>query len=699
MSTIPSSDKASAAITGRSILVGAALSLAIAIGIPYGSMVIQGSRLGLSSATPAAFFLLFVLLLTVQVALGRWGFRRGELVVIFAMMAVATAIPTRGVVGMLLPMITGTFYYATPENQWADLVHPFLSDWMVVYDPVAVKAFYEGTKGSAIPYDVWLKPLGRWFAFYAAFYATIIAAISILRRQWVDNERLVFPLAQVPLAMIQDDGEQKSLKPFFRNPIMWCGLLLPFLFNSTNALHHYFNFVPSLALQTSVELFSRTASLNIRINFLMFGFAYFINSNIAFSLWFFYLLHVIQESIFRYIGIFSPEELGPWTGSGPVGAIMGHQMMGALIVLVFYGLWTARPHLKNVLRKALWGDDRIDDSAEILSYRAAFWLFVGGTSVMGFWLWKSGIPAWIVPFFLFSSLVIFIGLARVIAEAGMPTVTPEMVPAGFVVSGVGVPALGAPGMVATGYSFVWTGDLLVFMTAPLANSLRLGSMITGTRRPLFWAIVAAMLISLVVSCWFMLYLAYRDGAINLHPQYFTGFARYPSDFAAKKLANPTGAEPRRVAVDGFWRPDHGRLNDRPPLLRVVALSPARLCREHWLGNEQHLVFDLLSLAHQDHRPQIRRSPYVPPHSPLFRRSRARPVRRRRPVADDRWLYRHGRQPNTCILEGKNLCVLCTLSLSLSPSRPARRKRMRLWRASMKCPSQERACGPLSKSCP
>ena len=206
----------------------------------------QGSRLGLSSATPAAFFLLFVLLLTVQVALGRWGFRRGELVVIFAMMAVATAIPTRGVVGMLLPMITGTFYYATPENQWADLVHPFLSGLDGGVRPSCGKGiFTRAPKASAIPYDVWLKPLGRWFAFYAAFYATIIAAISILRRQWVDNERLVFPLAQVPLAMIQDDeGEQKSLKPFFRNPIMWCGLLVPFLFNSTNALHHYFNLRP-----------------------------------------------------------------------------------------------------------------------------------------------------------------------------------------------------------------------------------------------------------------------------------------------------------------------------------------------------------------------------------------------------------------------------------------------------------------------
>ena len=92
--------------TGRALLTGGFLAALIAIGVPYGSMVVQGSRLGLSSATPAAFFLLFVLLGTVQVGLGamrrEWAFGRGELVTIFAMMAVATAIPTRGVVGMLL---------------------------------------------------------------------------------------------------------------------------------------------------------------------------------------------------------------------------------------------------------------------------------------------------------------------------------------------------------------------------------------------------------------------------------------------------------------------------------------------------------------------------------------------------------------------------------------------------------------------
>ena len=173
-------------------------------------------------------------------------------------------------------------------------------------------------------------------------------------------------------------------------------------------------------------------------------------------------------------------------------------------------------------------------------HRSSVWLFIGGVAVMSYWLWKSGIPAWIVPVFIFAALVIFIGLARVIAEAGMPTVTPEMVPAGFVVSGVGVPALGPAGMVATGYTLAWAGDLLVFMSAPLANGLRLGSDLAGSRRMLFWAIITAMAISLVASCWFMLHLAYRDGALNLPPQYFTGFAQYPSDFPAKKLANPTG---------------------------------------------------------------------------------------------------------------------------------------------------------------
>ena len=79
----------------RAILLGGMFSALIAVGIPYGSMVIQGSRLGLSSATPAAFFLFFILLLTLHLALGAirrsWALSRGEWLTVFAMMMVATA--------------------------------------------------------------------------------------------------------------------------------------------------------------------------------------------------------------------------------------------------------------------------------------------------------------------------------------------------------------------------------------------------------------------------------------------------------------------------------------------------------------------------------------------------------------------------------------------------------------------------------
>ncbi|NKB69116.1 MAG: hypothetical protein GKR89_18765 [Candidatus Latescibacteria bacterium] len=528
-----------AQITLRGIAVGALLSAIIAVGVPYGGLVIQGTRLGLSACTPAAFFLFFLFLLMVQLPLGlirrSWALQRGELITIFFMMMVATAIPTRGVTGPLLPMLTGSTYYATPENKWAQLVQPLLPDWLVVDDPQAVQTFYEGGgPAAAIPWDVWLAPLLAWLGFFALFYITLISAMVILRRQWVEHERLAYPLVQLPLAMIEDGADQGLLKPFFKNRVMWAGLAIPLLVNSLNALHHYYPQIAAVDLQTRIELF-RQLPLRVSINFLMLGFAYLINANISLSLWFFYLLHQFQEVFFQAFLIRHNEELGPWTDPGA-----GHQMMGALVVMAAAGIWTARDHLKNVWRKALDVGAPVDDSDEIMSYRWAVLGGGGGALGMAVWLWLSGIPAWIAPVFVVAALVLLVGLARIMAEAGLPTVTSGMIPAGFVVSGIGVPALGAKGMVATGYTLVWINDMLTFMTAPLAHGLRLTSATSGKTRRLFWAVGAALLISLVGSVWFTLDLAYRHGGVNLHPQYFKTFAQEPAKFAAQKLADPTG---------------------------------------------------------------------------------------------------------------------------------------------------------------
>jgi hypothetical protein len=287
--------------------------------------------------------------------------------------------------------------------------------------------------------------------------------------------------------MIQDNHGNDLLKPFSRRWSMWLGFSIPFILMSVYALHNYYPMFPALRFSTQIELFQQSVQLTFGLNFLMLGFAYFINASVGFSLWFFYLLHQLQEGITAHLGWqAAPAELGWWTEPG-----MGHQMMGALVALMAVSLWLARPHLKNVLRKAWQPDAPIDDSDEIMSYRAAVLSAAVGIIIMWLWLWQTGIPFWLAPIFIGAGLTILTSLARIICETGLPIIKATMIPAGFTVSSVGVPALGIKGMVATGYTMVWCGDLLVFMMAPLANGLRLSSEASGNRRALFWGITAA----------------------------------------------------------------------------------------------------------------------------------------------------------------------------------------------------------------
>ena len=503
-------------------------------------MLMRGTPLGFSSSTPAAFLFLFALLLTLHLALGlikrAWAFSRGELLTITLMLFVAAALPTRGVTGMLLPMITGTYYYATSENQWATLLHPHQVDWTLMGSPEAVKGFYEGG-WSHIPWDDWLPPLMGWGLFYIAFYMTVISIVALLRCQWVDNERLPFPMAQVSLALV-GHGEKPGLLPaLFKKPIMWCGFALPFTFNSLNALHHYFPNIPLFNLTSNHSLFPGVG-LRFGVNFLMVGFAYFINTSIAFSLWFFYLIKLVQDRALTLLGIDTAQaQLGPW--STP---IVGNQQIGALIVLVFSGLWFSRHHLKAAWRRALGMEPSANDAAEIMSYRSAFIGLLAGSAGMSLWLWQAGLPAWVAPIFVAVALIIFVGLTRIVAETGLPIISPALVPAGFVVSAIGVPALGTAGMITTGYSLIWAGELLVFFMAPLANGLRLSSHTSGNPRRLLGGIWIAIGVTLALSVWFTLHLAYKHGGTNLDGQFFGTFPTYPSSFAARKLAHPTGPD-------------------------------------------------------------------------------------------------------------------------------------------------------------
>ena len=58
--------------------------------------------------------------------------------------------------------------------------------------------FFEGLPpGQAVPWGEWILPLFWWLSFIGAAACVSICLAVLLRRQWVDHERLVYPLANV----------------------------------------------------------------------------------------------------------------------------------------------------------------------------------------------------------------------------------------------------------------------------------------------------------------------------------------------------------------------------------------------------------------------------------------------------------------------------------------------------------------------
>ena len=525
--------------SARAFVLGALLSLAIAVGDPYANMVIRGSYMGTDFSAAGALFLFFVLVAVANTAVAavapRRALRRTELIVIYVMMVVAAAIPTMGFSEYLLTITTGAQYYATPENEWAELILPFVPAWLVPQDQEAIKWFYEGApRGMGIPWAVWAGPLACWLVLAAALYLMMISSMVILRRQWVERERLIYPIVQVPLEMVQEDGH--AVRPLFRRPLLWIGFAVPVVVSSVNALHAYFNFVPAITTVSSVPIFRNTMGLIFRLSFPMVGFSYLINLDIAFSLWFFNVVAKLVKGALALLGVGSTEKLGVYGAfSEP---ILAHQGQGALMVLVLFGLWVGRSHLRDVFRKAFRGDPNVDDTGEMLSYRAAVFAWLGSSLVLTGWLWVTGLPWWAAAITLLLAVLIFVGLTRVVVESGVATAVGPMIASSAVVSAVGSSVLGTPGMVSMAYSYVWAADMRTFVMAACAHGLKLTEQLGHRVRPLFWAMLLAIVVSLGGSVWAILNLAYAYGGINLNGWFFAGGNQVPFQYIAAGLTTP-----------------------------------------------------------------------------------------------------------------------------------------------------------------
>ena len=500
----------------RGLLIGTALSLAIGLLAPYG-IVFNYFWIGFNPSSPGALFFLFVLAFIVNSIVGLIGRRfelaKADLVLIYCMLLMAVTVPTWGLMFFLIGTMVYPFYYATPENNYADLFYDYIPAWMVPQDYQAIKDYYEGLpQGAPIPWAVWIEPMGWWLALIVAMSFMLICMSAILHRQWSVHERLTYPMVQLPQNMIEK-GEDARVAPFFKNKMMWLGFAVPFLLLSLNALNHYWPTVPDYNPSGRFSMFNQTLHLPIALNLAWVGFFYLVNLEITFSIWFFYVFSKVEEGVFSILGIASTEQLSVYEFSQP--ADLTHQATGAVIVLVVFGLWTARVHLSEVVRKLWDPHGGVDDSEELLRYRTAVWGFIASLIFVGTWLWRSGVPIAVVPVLIVVSLIFFILVARVVATGGVATARSPIVPAYFIISGLGTSILGAKGLVALNFTFIWQGESRTSPMVAASNGLKLAELIPGPKTRLFWGLMLALLCSLLGAAYMTLKLAYTYGAINL----------------------------------------------------------------------------------------------------------------------------------------------------------------------------------------
>lgn len=549
-------DQKERALTIRSLLLGIVMVIIVNVGSSYSLFILHSTLISVGYLPLIVIFLFFVIVVIFNGALKsfnpRWALRPPELAVVFVMTLLGVTFQPFGSVSLLMGVISSPYYFASPENQWAQYLFKHIPNWIAPSRShiQAIKWFWEGLPpGEKIPWRIWVVPLFWWFSFIGVVFWVCICIVSILRKQWVERERIAFPLMEVPIKMIQEAGSKSLLPAVLRSRLFWIGFAVPFFIIVWNIVHYFSPLFPEITVIKGGQLSIGRSfpSIPVGLSFHLIGFAYFASLDVLLSIWVFYLLSVFQIGLYNRIG-FSIGLPQTFCSEQPS---MGWQGFGGLIAIVAYSLWMARTHLKDAFRKAFGKNSDAVDSSELLSYKTAVWGLILGLVYICAWLYRAGMSYKVLLLFLPAVFVVFVGLSRVVSEGGLMKCRAPLIPAIFTTYTFGSSNISIPSITALAFSYAWVADLDAnFMTAIFQCS-KLGNTIKIKMKAIFGAIVIATIVSFVVFVGYTLYLGYRHGAFNLGGWIYSAGQLLPFDSAVDKIRNPFGPDMGRLSFLGI----------------------------------------------------------------------------------------------------------------------------------------------------
>ncbi|OGG44850.1 MAG: hypothetical protein A3F84_00535 [Candidatus Handelsmanbacteria bacterium RIFCSPLOWO2_12_FULL_64_10] len=546
------SQNASRALTVRALCIGAVATVAINAVAPYSEWVVRSTYMT-TSYFPLGLVFAFILVVVVLNPLlklfrRRSGLREDELGVIYIMLLAAVSVPTYGITGYVISIAASPFYFASTENRWADFILPHIPRGVTLREGDALTHFFEGLPpGRAIPWGAWTGPLCWWTPLIVATLAFSACLVALFRRQWVERERLNFPLAEVPLEMMRASDDDHILPRFMRSKLFWGGFALSIfrvVWNIPGYFLPHWTSIPLIAL--NLPRGPIFPGIWTYVSFWLIGLCYFVNVDVILSVWFFYLFNTAETILFNRTGF----SIGGSETYSIDPSTLAWQGFGAFAAMVAGGVWVARSHLRDAFRKAFRGDPSVDDSGEILSYRAAvFGLLLSALFIL-LWLCAVGVSLPAALLLLLSATVIYLGLTRIAVEGGLVFVRSPLVPQALPLYALGPANLGGATMTGLALSYGWTCDPIAIFMPSGANAARIHSDRRFPRGTYVTAVALALAISLVVSFYVSLKLAYAFGGFNFGEWVFTGGGRVPYDTMVQKIRAAEGVGVKRLLFMG-----------------------------------------------------------------------------------------------------------------------------------------------------
>ncbi len=423
-------------VSWRSVGLGL-LGVVLICGVtPYNDYALNNTFLVGNNLPIGVVMLTFAFVLAVNAPLRRWAPRHavsaGELGVALSMTLVACGLPSSGLMRYLPPALVSPFYHALNNRPFLDLLEQMhLPAWVfptmrgrragpVEEQPGRDRLRRPVDRGRAAavrglgPADPHLGRLpGR---------AVRVAAVrvAIVRRQWFENERLAFPLAQIHLALIDDPEPGRAVNATLRQRSFWIAFAGVFALHAWNGLGLYFpKHFPPIPVYYNVlcRIMSNPPWSYVMgdfkgaaVFFTAVGVTYFLSNSIAFSLWFFF----VGLQVWRMV---VGTTTGDPTAYGTAGGLDQH--FGGITAFVGSVLWVGRRHWRLVLAQACRGHRPGEPAGRYLSYRAAVLGLAGCVLVMVAWLWLAGTTLLGAAVMVFMTVMLFMVITRIIAESGL----------------------------------------------------------------------------------------------------------------------------------------------------------------------------------------------------------------------------------------------------------------------------------------